>query len=79
MAGVTGVSDTPSKEDCETYAEQGMLGQTGQVSKTFAQQCEEAYPDTYVADYIGKRNIKFWYVDYTWKHWLSTFWVDKTE
>lgn len=76
MASINGVSETPSKETCESYAQKGWIMQTGQVSKTLAQQCENAYPDTYVADYVGKRKVKFWYVDYTWSHWWNTFWSD---
>jgi hypothetical protein len=75
MPSINGVLETPSKADCETYAEKNWIMQTGEVSKTFAQQCEKAYPDTYVAETWGKRKVKFWYVDYTWEHWWNKFWA----
>lgn len=57
------------KSFCEKLADDGMFHY---VRKKTAKACETAYPDEYIADYVGRRKVKLWYVSRTFAGWWNT-------
>lgn len=63
--------DIPTYNECYRHAAAGF---TDTVPQTTAESCAERFPDDFAADYVGRRQVKLWHVEFTWSRLWKNLW-----
>lgn len=58
-----------TRDVCEKYAQNRFT----MVPKKEALACERSFPDEFVADFVGRRSVRLWHIEYTWSRLWKNF------